>query len=118
MTETSDHSILICSTCKGIGEANKLREALAERVSKRFVFRAIDCMAGCARPLVVGLQGSGKTQYLFGEINAEADIEAVACFAEQFLTSETGWSKASMRPKRLYNKTLARLPSPRLECKA
>lgn len=115
MTANSDHSILICTTCKGAGKANKLRAALAERVSKRFVFRAVDCMAGCDRPITVGLQGPGKTQYLFGEINEEADIEAVACFAEQFLSSETGWSRASERPKRLYNKTLARLPASRVE---
>lgn len=118
MTNYSDHSILICSTCKGEGKARKLRAALAERVSKRFALRAIDCMAGCARPITVGLQGPGKTQYLFGEIETEADVEAIACFARQFLASETGWCKASERPKRLCNKTLARLPAYGLEGKS
>ncbi|MEP4036393.1 MULTISPECIES: DUF1636 domain-containing protein [unclassified Pseudophaeobacter] len=111
MTGSSDHSILICTSCKGGGEANKLRAALAERVSERFTLRAVDCMAGCDHPIAVGLQGPGKTQYLFGEIEAQDDIEAIACFAEQFLASETGWSNASQRPQRLYNKTLARLPA-------
>ncbi|WP_417713335.1 DUF1636 family protein [Pseudophaeobacter arcticus] len=117
MTNHSDHSILICTTCKGAGAARKLRAALAEHVSKRFVLRAVDCMAGCERPITVGLQGPGKTQYLFGEIEAQADIEAIASFAQQFLASDTGWSTASERPKRLYHKTLARLPAYRTEAK-
>jgi predicted metal-binding protein len=117
MTNTSDHSILICATCKGPGAARELRAALAERVSNRFALRAVDCMASCERPIAVGLQGPGKTQYLFGEIEAQADIEAIACFARQFLASDTGWSTASERPERLYDKTLARLPAYRPEVK-
>ncbi len=117
MTETSDHSILICTACKGVDAANKLRAALAERVSKRFALRAVACMAGCERPISVGLQGSGKAQYLFGEIEAEADIKAIAVFAQPFLASEAGWGKASERPERLYAKILTRLPASRLEGK-
>jgi len=117
MTEVSDHSLLICTTCKGAGVANKVRVALAKRISKRFALRAVACMAGCERPISVGLQGPGKTQYLFGEIEAQADIEAIACFARQFLASDTGWSTASERPERLYDKTLARLPAYRPEVK-
>lgn len=117
MTKTIDHCILICTTCKGTGDANRMRAALADRVSKRFALRAVECMAGCDRPISVGLQGPGKTQYLFGEIETEADIEAISVFAQQYLTNETGWSKASDRPERLRNKTLARLPAPRSEGK-
>ncbi len=117
MTGSNDHTILICTSCKGAGEAGELRAALAEGVSDRFTLRAVDCMAGCDHPIAVGLQGPSKTQYLFGEIEAQADIEAIACFSEQFLASETGWSNASQRPQKLYNKTLARLPACRHEGK-
>ena len=111
MTHVPDHAILICATCKGAGEANKLRLELSTRVSQRYALRAVDCMAGCSHPITVGVQGAGKTQYLFGDIETKADVDALACFAEQFLASETGWSKASERPAGLYDKTLARFPA-------
>lgn len=111
MTKDADHSILICASCKGPGAANNLRTELAERVSERFTLRAVDCMAGCDHPISVGLQGPDKVQYLFGRIETEADVKAIADFAEQYLASETGWSKASQRPRQLYDKTLARLPA-------
>lgn len=106
-----DHSILICTSCKGTRAAKDMRAALAARLPKGFALRPVDCMAGCARPIAVGLQGCGKAQYLFGEIQDQADFEALAIFAQQFLNSDTGWSCASERPVRLYEKTLARLPA-------
>ncbi|MEP2716324.1 DUF1636 domain-containing protein [Pseudophaeobacter sp.] len=111
MAQDTDHSLLICTTCRGASGANRLRAALAARLPYRIALRGVDCMAGCDRPITVGLQGPGKTQYLFGDIETEADIEAIASFARQFLHSTTGWSKASERPEPLFNKTLARLPA-------
>jgi len=110
MPDHSDHTILICSTCKGTGEAGKLRAALAQHIPSSFRLRAVDCMAGCGRPVTVGFQAPGKAQYLFGGIETDADTAALARFAHQYQASETGWTNAGARPAELYHKTLARLP--------
>lgn len=111
MPVTPDHFILICTTCKGTAAAKRMRADLVDHISERYALRAVACMAGCDRSVTVGFQAPEKTQYMFGDIETAADIEALARFSNQYLASETGWSKASERPEQLYGKTLARLPA-------
>ena len=115
MPESTDHTILICTTCNGAGEAGRLRAALSGRIPEGFALRAVDCMAGCRRPVTVGFQATGKAQYLFGDIETDRDAEALARFAHQYLASKTGWTCAGERPAELCDKTLARLPGIRAE---
>lgn len=107
------HSILICATCEGPGKASSLRSALVPQLPDGFVVRPVDCMAGCDRPVTVGVQASGKASYLFGSLQSAAEIEALADFAHQYAAHRTGWTSASERPAALSDKTLARLPGTR-----
>lgn len=113
MSIASEHTILICARCKGAGAAKQLRARMAQGVPDGFVFRPVDCMAGCDRPVTVGMNAPGKAQYLFGDIETQEDADALAQFALQYLDSDTGWTSATDRPQALYRKTLARLPGPR-----
>jgi predicted metal-binding protein len=88
-----------------------LKAALSADVSQKFSLRPVDCMAGCERPATVGFQAAGKATYLFGDIESPDDIRALAQFAQQYLTSDTGWTCAGDRPAALYDKTLARIPA-------
>lgn len=110
MTETADHFILICTTCRGQGAADKIRAALSADLPQSYAFRAVDCMAGCDRPATVGFQAVGKASYLFGDIATQADLSALTLFAGQYRHSATGWTSATERPAALFDKTLARLP--------
>ena len=115
MARDTDHYILICATCQGRDAAAGLRGALAGRLPDGYAFRAVDCLAGCDRPLAVGFQASGKASYLFGDIDSPEDIAALSDFAAQYKDSASGWTCASDRPPALYTKTLARLPGLTLE---
>ena len=106
----ADHFVLICGTCKGPIPPHEAKEALDGQLPEGFSTRLIDCMAGCDRPMTVGLQAKGKAQYLFGDIQSPADLSALAEFAHQFRDSEDGWTSASTRPLALYTKTLSRMP--------
>lgn len=110
-TDRADHTILICSKCVGAGEAAAMRRALTESMPAGYRFGAVDCMAGCDHPTTVGFQAPGKATYLFGGIESQAELSAIAAFAHQYRESETGWTSASNRPAALYKKTLARLPA-------
>lgn len=108
---SAEHTILICTTCRGVDEATKLRTKLTGDLPAGYSLRAVDCMAGCERPATVGFLAAGKATYLFGDIENARDIAAVGEFARQYHASGNGWTSATQRPEALYNKTLARLPA-------
>lgn len=110
MSSQADHFVLICSTCQGEIEAKAAKASLDATLPPGFATRMIACMAGCERPMTVGLQAEGKAQYLFGDIQSPADLDAIAAFARQFRDSDDGWTSATDRPPALLFKTLARLP--------
>ncbi len=110
-SSSSDHTIYICTKCRGTDEAARLRALLAADLPDGYAFRAVDCMAGCDNPITVGFQAPGKATYLFGDIESTADIAAISEFARQFQANDSGWTSATERPEALYNKTLARMPT-------
>ena len=118
MTDRSDHFILICTTCQGAEAATALRKALVEGLPADFAIRPVACMASCDRPTTVGLQAPGKAQYLFGDIQSDREIRALAEFAWQYRDSADGWTNATDRPAALYDKTLSRLPALTMESQA
>ncbi|MEM9797144.1 MAG: DUF1636 domain-containing protein [Pseudomonadota bacterium] len=106
----SDTTILICTKCRGSNSAAAMRQTLTETVASGVIFRAVDCMAGCDHPVAVGVQAEGKASYLFGGIETEAEIAAIARFVRDYAASEKGWTNSGERPAALTGKTLARLP--------
>lgn len=114
MARVAQHSILICSKCRGAPDAQRFRQALEALAPEGMTFRAVECMAGCDTPLTVGFQADGKASYLFGGIETPDDLQALGVFAHQYLASRTGWTTATERPAALFKKTLARLPGGRL----
>ncbi len=106
----SDHFVLICATCMGPIPAKQAQKILSHQLPGGFNTHLIDCMAGCDRPMTVGLQAKGKAQYLFGDIQTTDDLSALAEFAHQFRESKDGWTSATNRPLALYTKTLSRMP--------
>ncbi|WP_306341265.1 DUF1636 family protein [Shimia marina] len=111
VTNLSEQTILICSRCCGASEARHLKAALTGHVPSGTKFRAVDCLAGCDFPPVIGLQGAGKASYLFGAISTPQEIAGFAEFSLQYADSKTGWTSSTERPVALQDKTLARLPA-------
>ena len=111
MPASDPHCLFFCATCKGRAHAETLRAALATQIPFGVDLGLVDCMAGCARPVTVGLQAPGKASYLFGDIRSAEDLTALARFARIYQHSDSGWTKATDRPKPLLHKTLARLPA-------
>ncbi len=110
MQDSCDHVLLICATCQGAQSCGDLQRRLNGRLPDGFTVQTVDCMAGCNAPTTVGFQAKGKAQYLFGAIETDAEIAALAEFAVQYQQSDDGWTKATERPRALFSKTLARLP--------
>ncbi|MCV6584147.1 MAG: DUF1636 domain-containing protein [Marinibacterium sp.] len=107
---TTDHTILVCTTCIRDARTDPLGDALRARLPDGFALAAIDCMAGCERKRTVGFQATGKASYLFGDL-VDDDCDALLDFARQYRASPDGWTSATERPRPLLRKTLARIPA-------
>ncbi len=70
------------------------------------------CLAGCDRPLTVGLSAPGRATYLFGNIDPETDLPALMAFAGLYRAAPGGWTNEGQRPHGLRGKIIARIPAP------
>lgn len=68
-------------------------------------------MAGCDHPCAVAYHAARKASYLFGDIDADKDIDALVAFARQYAVLHDGWCTAIDRPASLRKSTLARIPA-------
>ena len=121
---TARHQIVVCTTCRHLGSdcrpglelIDKLRAGvrLAQQtglVGDDFAVEGFACMAGCSRPCTVAYRADGKCSYLFGDIDADADIDDLLAFAALYADRQDGWSRSAERPGGLSGKTLARIPA-------
>lgn len=86
-------------------------EAAGDSIGADFEISGTVCMAGCDRPCTVAFFGSHKATYLFGDIDAEQNIEDLVAFARQYASLDDGWCSSTTRPEGLSGKTLARVPA-------
>lgn len=126
MQNRSNHRITICVSCRhktgapdsvcrpGLQLIERLRVAMdlaGDTIGADFEISGTACMAGCDRPCTVAYYGSCKATYLFGDIDADADIDDLVSFARQYASLDDGWCTSTSRPKGLSGKTLARVPA-------
>ncbi len=117
-----DHRIIVCTLCRdlvtGVRSGESLCSDLRSRLSvynepavaQGFAVEGVACMAGCSRPLTVAFQAPGKAAYLFGSIDARADVGDLVRFARLYASLADGWCSSGQRPAGLAGKTLARNP--------
>ncbi|MEM1377171.1 MAG: DUF1636 domain-containing protein [Pseudomonadota bacterium] len=116
------HRISVCTSCRhknteckpGYALIERLREAIeaaGDAVTEDFEISGVACMAGCSRPCTVAYHGTRKATYLFGDIDADEDIEDLLEFARQYAVLHDGWCSSLDRPGKLRKTTLARVPA-------
>jgi predicted metal-binding protein len=117
-----EHRITVCTSCRHKGTdcrpgyelINKLRTAIAEAgdcIPEDFQISGVACMAGCDHPCTVAYHGTKKATYLFGDIEADTDIDDLVAFAKQYAYLQDGWCSSVDRPGKLRRTTLARVPA-------
>ena len=114
--------VLVCVLCRPANRPRDLprpgRELLVaiENVALRenlpFSIRPVECMSGCRRACTVALQAPGKMSYFFGDLSAdETSAGQVLACAKMHQVSSDGFMSREVRPERLREGILARLPA-------
>jgi len=122
MGQAPNHRIFICTSCRHSGSTCQPGYALIERlraailaggdaISDDFEVSGVACMAACNTPCTVGYQASKKAVYLFGNIDADQDIDELVAFARLYRSHEDGLFSGKLYPEKLRGNTLARVPS-------
>jgi predicted metal-binding protein len=122
MNRTRTHRITVCTSCRHKGSAyqpgyeliDRLRKAVdaaGDSLTEDFEIAGAACMAGCDHPCAVAYHAAGKASYLFGDIDADKDIDALVAFARQYAVLQDGWCTSIDRPASLRKSTLARIPA-------
>lgn len=118
--------ILLCRTCRagqpkdaeGIRPGTRLFENLRERdLPEGIELGQTECLSNCKRGCSVMLYGGPrKWTYVYGEVDADADLDIVLEAAEKYHATEDGLIPFSERPQKLKQNTIARVPpSERIE---
>lgn len=83
---------------------------LAARALPQAVRRNVRCMSQCKRPCAVAFSAPGRFTYLFGDLVALRDADAVADAFALYLERPDGFMERFERPPALRAGILARIP--------
>lgn len=122
MASLNTHAITVCTDCRITGDACRPGIELLARLNDSlgrlglgpnadFAIQGTACMAGCRHACTIGFQASGKATYLFGDIDAGTDIDALVDFARLYAERKDGMTREGERPRALAGKVLARVPA-------
>ncbi|APG48008.1 DUF1636 family protein [Phaeobacter porticola] len=119
MDGTTQHRILVCTSCKGMDPDRRpgpeliadLRAALAGHDGPPVEVAGVACMAGCRHPCTVGFQAEGKASYVFGGLTPGDDIADILTFTNLYQMLADGWCSSVDRPGKLRRNTLSRIPA-------
>ena len=125
MRRESDTKILVCVTCRAVGEAlepkaeragARLHAALVGLAGEGVDVTAVECLSVCKRPCTVGVAGPGKWTYVFGDFAPQSAPDILAA-AELYAAAADGIIPWKQRPEALKKGVVVRIPplTPALE---
>ena len=124
-----NHTIFVCQSCAGswqdgkqVGDSGgyllyqKLVEQLPDcQAAKEFQIKAVKCLGACNRPCSIAFAATGKSTYLFGDLNhseslAEVSRSILEC-ADLYKSKSDGLMKWSERPEQLKKGIVGIIPA-------
>lgn len=112
--------VMVCMTCRAEGAPEgeerpgaRLYRALEARVgacASPVTLQPVECMAVCKRPCTVAVSAPGKWTYIIGDLDAQADVEALLEYAGAYAASPSGTPPLKERPTAIRRGTVARIP--------
>jgi len=123
-TRATAHNTLVCTLCRHTGRRcfpgyaliSRLRHALdvAGRMAvldADFTIDGVAHMAGCDRPCMVAYRADATRCYLFGDVEADPDIDALVLYATHHMARGGDCANAPEHPGEPGGQPLARMPS-------
>lgn len=114
-------TVYVCTSCRPPGEDSGLRPGmdLYERLTKRIAERGlagrirlapVECLSVCKRPATVAVTGGDRWTYVFGDIDADGDLDGVVSGLLAFAGADNGIVPWRERPEFMKRGVVARIP--------
>jgi predicted metal-binding protein len=118
------HILVVCEDCGfsanqhkhegqagGIHLLNQLKP-LYENWSRKseLEIQTVGCLCACDRPCTIGLTGTSKITYLFGDLPPLESAADLLTLGELYIDSEDGYILPAKMPKLLRDRRFARIP--------
>jgi predicted metal-binding protein len=108
----------ICVTCKGQGEYDPeapraglgLYQALAADPPEGVVVKPVECLSACDHGCNLALSAPGKWSYVYGRLDAGADLAEIRRGAALYAVAPDGIVPWRERPIIFRKQSLARIP--------
>lgn len=107
--------ISVCTSCRAAEGEGRPGERLlaglrAANPPVDVAIRPVECLSVCKRPCTVALTGPDRYTYVFGDLDADRDVEALLACAASFGEKEHGFMLWRERPEALRRGIVARIP--------
>lgn len=114
-------TVYVCTMCRPPGDVSEPRPGMRfhERLSRRIAERGlagriqlapVECLSVCKRPATVALTGSDRWTYVFGDIDADGDLDGVIAGLLAFHGADNGIVPWRERPEFMKRGVVARIP--------
>jgi len=119
MSDSPPVELLVCTTCR-CGQPSddpaprpgtQLFEALSEAPLPDGVrLRAVECLSNCSKGCTIGLRGPGRWTYVYGGLDAHADIDVILDGLTRYLGTSDGIVPWRERPQHFRKNCVVRIP--------
>ena len=118
-SEPAPVDLIVCATCRhgGSDDADatrpgaRLYDALAGRDLPPGVrLKSAQCLSNCSRGCSIALRGAGRWTYVYGDIDAARDLDAIVDGVDRYRRSADGIVPWRERPEHFRKHCIARIP--------
>ncbi len=111
--------LIVCVTCRQGAPADPdaprpgalLLEALAGRdLPPGVAVKPTECLSNCKRGCSIALRGAGRWTYIYGDLDAARDVDAVVEGARRYHDTSDGLVPWRERPEHFRRHCIARIP--------
>jgi predicted metal-binding protein len=114
--------LLVCATCRIAGPDGPksptqdhrpgtiLADSLPRFLPEGVTLRMVDCLSNCSRGCTIALRGPGRWTYVYGNLDPDQHLEAIATGAALYRDAPGGLVPWRERPEHFKRNCIARIP--------
>lgn len=114
----SQVELLVCTRCRRSEVPDDaedrpgtlLLDALAKATPQGVTIVPVECLSNCSRGCTIALRGPGRWTYVYGDLDATSDLDAIRDGVTAYQATQDGLVPWRQRPEHFRKNCIARIP--------